>query len=210
MLNPFENPALVEGYEDWYETPGHRADCLEKALLQRLLAGFPTVHTLLEVGCGTGHFTRWFQERGLRVVGLEVSTPMLAEAVRLGRLPCVHGDALSLPFSNNALDIVALITTLEFIPEPVLALTEAFRVARCGLILGVLNRQSILGWQLKQEGGPVWEVARFFNPAELVEIVRNAVGETTKIVWWTTLWPISSRSLPLPWGGFIGMSVQRR
>jgi len=210
MLNPFENPAIVEGYEACYETTGRRADRLEKALLQKLLDGFPAVHTLLEVGCGTGHFTRWFQERGLQAVGLDRSTLMLAEAVRLGRLQCVHGDALSLPFSNNALDIVALITTLEFIPEPVLALTEAFRVARCGLILGVLNRQSILGWRLKQEGGAVWEVARFFNPAELIEIVRNAIGDTAEIVWWTTMWPISSRSLPLPWGGFIGMSVQRR
>jgi len=209
-MNPFDNPALVVGYEAWYETTGRRADRLEKALLQKLLDGFPTVHTLLEVGCGTGHFTRWFQERGLQAVGLDVSTSMLVEAVRLGKPPCVQGDALSLPFSNNAVDIVALITTLEFIPEPVLALTEAFRVARCGLILGVLNRQSILGWRLKQEGGPVWEVARFFNPAELVEIVRNAVGETAKLVWWTILWPITSRSLPLPWGGFIGMSVQRR
>jgi ubiquinone/menaquinone biosynthesis C-methylase UbiE len=210
MLNPFENPALVESYEAWYETTGHRVDRLEKILLQSLLAGFPNVHTLLEVGCGTGHFTSWFQEQGLKAVGLDASMPMLAEAVRLDMPPCVHGDALSLPFSNNAVDIVVLITTLEFIPEPVLALAEAFRVARCGLILGVLNRQSILGWQLKQEGGPVWEVARFFNPAELIKIVRNAVEDTVEIMWWTTLWPISSRSFPLPWGGFIGMSVQRR
>ena len=97
MLNPFENPAIVEGYEACYETTGRRADRLEKALLQKLLDGFPAVHTLLEVGCGTGHFTRWFQERGLQAVGLDRSTLMLAEAVRLGRLQCVHGDALSLP-----------------------------------------------------------------------------------------------------------------
>ena len=101
MLNPFENSALVEGHEAWYETTGHRADRQEKALLQRLLADFPAVHTLLEVGCGTGHFTRWFQEWSLQAVGLDVSMPMLAEAVRLGRLPCVHGDTLSLLFSNE-------------------------------------------------------------------------------------------------------------
>jgi ubiquinone/menaquinone biosynthesis C-methylase UbiE len=145
MLNPFENPELVEGYEAWYKTTGRRTDHQGKALLERLLAGFPTMHTLLEVGCGTGHFTRWFQEWDLQAVGLDISTPMLAEAIRLGRPPCVHSDALSLPISNNALDIVALITKLEFIPEPVLALAEAFRVARCGLILGVLNRRSMGG-----------------------------------------------------------------
>ena len=136
--------------------------------------------------------------------------PMLTEAVRLGSPTCVHGDALSLPFSNNALDIVALITTLEFIPKPVQALAEAFRVAHYGLILGVLNRQSILGWQLKGEGGPVWEVARLFRPAELVKIVRIAVGDSMELIWRTTLWPLTSRSLALPWGGFIGMAVQKR
>jgi len=210
MLNPFDNPALAESYEAWYENPGLRADRLEKTLLQRLLAGFPAAHTLLEVGCGTGHFTRWFEAQGLQAVGLDISTPMLAEAVRLGSPSYVQGDALSLPFSNNALDIVALITTLEFIPEPDPALAEAFRVARYGIILGVLNRQSVLGWQRKQEGGPVWEVARLFRPAELVKIVRKAVGDSMELIWRTTLWSITSRSLALPWGGFIGMAVQKR
>ena len=90
MLNPFDNPALAEGYEVWYENPGLRGDRLEKALLQRLLAGFPDAHTLLEVGCGTGHFTRWFKTQGLQALGLDISTPMLAEAVRLGSPPCVN------------------------------------------------------------------------------------------------------------------------
>ena len=41
ILNPFENPALAEGYEDWYETPGHRADCLEKAFYRGCWLVFP-------------------------------------------------------------------------------------------------------------------------------------------------------------------------
>jgi ubiquinone/menaquinone biosynthesis C-methylase UbiE len=113
-----------------------------------------------------------------------------------------------LPFSGGAFDLVALITTLEFIPDPVQALTEALRVARYGLILGVLNRQSVLGRQLKREGGPIWEAARFFTPGELVHLVRRAADERpVKIVWRTTLWPLWPGSLPLPWGGFSGMAV---
>lgn len=57
LANSFTNPSIVAGYEAWYETTGRRADRLEKALLKRLLAGFPRVRALLEVGCGTGHFT---------------------------------------------------------------------------------------------------------------------------------------------------------
>jgi ubiquinone/menaquinone biosynthesis C-methylase UbiE len=206
--NPFTNPTIVAGYEAWYETSGRRADGLEKALLKRLLAGFSRARTLLEVGCGTDHFTRWFGEQGLQAMGLDLSSPMLAEAVRLGGLPCVLGDALALPFPPGAFDLVALITTLEFVTDPVQALSEATRVARHGLILGVLNRQSLLAWWRKHSKEALWQMARFFTPAELVHLVqRVAAGTRVKIVWRTTLWPVWSGELPLPWGGFIGMAV---
>lgn len=207
-MNPFTNPAVVTSYETWYETVGHRADRLEKALLKRLLTGFPRASTILEVGCGTGHFTRWFAEQGLQATGLDLSQPMLAEAARLGSPPCVQGDALALPFWTADFDLIALVTTLEFLREPVRALAEALRVARQGLVLGVLNRHSLLGRELKQEGGPIWRVAQFFTPAKLIVTVQcAAAGRPVKIVWRTTLWPFWPGMLPLPWGGFVGMAV---
>jgi SAM-dependent methyltransferase len=206
--NPFANPALVAGYEAWYETAGRRADRLEKELLERLLTGFPQAHTLLEIGCGTGHFTRWFTDQGLQTIGLDVSPAMLAEAIRLGSPSCLLGDALLLPFSNNAFDLVVLITTLEFVADPGQTLGEAMRVARSGLMLGVLNRYSWLGWQLKRSGDPLWQVARFFTPAELVHLVRRAAGREVDVVWRTTLWPLWSHQLPLALGGFIGLAVK--
>ena len=206
--NPFADSAVVAGYDAWYQTAGRRADHLEKFLLRRLLTGFPGSSTILEVGCGTGHFTRWFGEWGLQAVGLDLSRPMLVEAVRLGSSSCVRGDGLALPFPTDAFDLVAMITTLEFTPNPPHVLAEALRVARRGLILGVLNRQSVLGWQLRRAGGPIWEAARFFTPAELVHLLRRAAAERQmKVTWRTTLWPLWSRPLPLPWGGFIGVAV---
>jgi SAM-dependent methyltransferase len=98
--NPFADSAFVFGYEAWYETTGRRADRLEKALLKQLLVRFPRVSTILEVGCRTGHFTCWFGEQGVRVVGLDLSRPMLAEAVCLVRPPYVCSGALALPFST--------------------------------------------------------------------------------------------------------------
>jgi len=207
FANPFAAPDAVAGYDAWYETTGRRADGLEKALLRRLLACFPQARTILEVGCGTGHFTRWFGEQGLQATGLDLSPAMLAEAGRLGSLPCVQGDALALPFSSDAFDLVALITTLEFVADPSQALTEAARVARHGLIMGVLNRQSLLAWQLRRSGKPLWQVAHLFTPAELVQMVKQIVGKRDKIVWRTTLWPLWSGASVLPWGGFIGMGV---
>jgi ubiquinone/menaquinone biosynthesis C-methylase UbiE len=207
-INPFTDPAMVSGYETWYETTGRRADRLEKLLLKRLLARFPQASTVLEVGCGTGHFTRWFGEQGLQAMGLDLSRPILAEAGLLGSPSCVRGDALALPFCSGAFDLAALITTLEFLPDPVRALAEALRVTQQGLILGVINSQSLVGWQLKREGGPIWGAARFFTSAGLARLVeRAAAGRQVQVVCRTTLWPIWPRDLPLPWGGFIGMAV---
>lgn len=46
-------------YEAWYETPeGRRADSLEKAVLRWLLRDV-RADRVLEIGCGTGHFSRW-------------------------------------------------------------------------------------------------------------------------------------------------------
>jgi len=208
-INPFANRDIVVDYEAWYETTGHRSDYLEKALLSWLLAIFPQARLILEVGCGTGHFTRWFNEQGLQAVGLDISPFMLAEAIRLGSSRCLQGNALGLPFPSEAFDLVALITTLEFISDPGRTLTEALRVTRGGLLLGGLNRQSWLGRQLKSAGGPVWEAANFFTPEEVVQLVEHAAaGRQVKVVWRTTLWPVWPGALPLPWGGFIGVAVK--
>jgi len=208
--NPFDDPALAARYEAWYAGEGRRADLLEKALLGKLLDRFPDARSVLEVGCGTGHFTRWLAERGLDAVGVDISEPMLEEARRRGGPRYLHGHALSLPFADRSIDVTALITTLEFLPEPARALAEAIRVARQGVLLGVLNRWSLLALRYRLSGKAMWQSARFFGPWELAGMAREAAGLRTRTVrWWTTLWPIPGvRDLPLPWGGFIGVAVQ--
>ena len=206
--NPFANPEIAAGYETWYLTTGRRADRQEKALLKWLLARFPEARTILEAGCGTGHFTRWFAEQGLQAAGLEQSRPMLDEAKGLGEGVYLQGNALRLPFRSKSFDLATLITTLEFLPDPNQALAEALRVARQGIVLGVLNADSRLGRQYKREGGPIWEVARFFTPDELKRMILEITGEKARVIWRTTLWPCWPSALPLPWGGFIGMAVK--
>ena len=202
-------------YEGWFETPeGKRADRLEKALLERLLALLEPPGTLLEVGCGSGHFSRWLAGRGWQVVGLDLSAPMLAEARARSRLPLVQGDALALPFSPASFEVVALITTLEFLPSAEDALAEAWRVARRGLLLGVLNRLSPIAWLRRLQGRlrpTVYNAARFYRPAELVRLVRRTAGCPLTLRWSTTLWPrwLPLEGGPLPGGAFIALAARR-
>jgi SAM-dependent methyltransferase len=207
-VNPFDDPASAARYESWYEGSGSRAAAREEGLLRRLL--LPGARSILEVGSGTGHFSRWFRDLGYMIVGLDLSVAMLAEAHRRNGVGYILGDAASLPFADRTFDVVALITTLEFVPDARQALTEAGRVARHGLLLGVLNRHSLLTWKYRRSGKPLWKSARFFTVRELTGLVRGTLRERVGSVRWrTALWPWNCDcELPLPWGAFIGMAVE--
>lgn len=61
--------------------------------------------------------TRWMTGQGLDAVGLDVSEPMLNEARRHDGVTYMSGDALALPLADRSRDLVALITTLEFVSD---------------------------------------------------------------------------------------------
>lgn len=208
--NPFADTSVASGYEDWYLGKGRRADVLEKRLLHKLLATLDGVQSVLEVGCGTGHFTRWLHEFGYEVVGLDSSAEMLAEARRRDNISYQLGDAHGLPFADRSFDVVTLITTLEFVADSAKALREAIRVARHGLLLGVLNRRSLLTWKYRRSAKPIWQAAHFFTPGELKSLVSDTARDRLLAFHWrTTLWPIPGiTDWPLPWGGFLGAVAQ--
>ena len=205
---------VAHDYEQWYEHGfGRFAARQEETLLHHQLQGFSGATSLLEVGCGTGHFTRWFARQGLHVVGLDASPAMLAQA-RLRNGACyLLGDAHALPFEHGQFDLVALITTLEFVADPVQVLREAMRVARLGLLLGVLNRQSLLESLRRLRGQHpvgVLALAHRFRVAELTRWVQQAAGtRSARISWRTALFPgrFPPWAIQLPWGDYLGMAA---
>ena len=208
-MNPFDDPRVVSHYEEWYTGRGRRGARLEKRLLEKLLADFPRAGTALEIGCGTGFFTRWLGSRGFKVVGLDLSLPMLREARRRGNAPCVLGDALRLPFADRSFDLVLFVTSLEFVVDQAWALNEASRVARAGLLLGVLNKWSLTTLSYRLSGRGLWRSARFLSPPQTRRLIHSSLKERVLALHWrTTVWPFPAvGDLPLPWGGFIGLAV---
>jgi SAM-dependent methyltransferase len=100
---------------------------------------------LLEVGCGPGRFLQFFWESGFDVSGLDASPAMLELARdRLGHRAELHvGQAEHLPFADKEFDVVALLTLLEFCPDPHQVMREALRVARKALLVTFLNKHSL-------------------------------------------------------------------
>jgi ubiquinone/menaquinone biosynthesis C-methylase UbiE len=203
-------------YEAWYATPhGRRADQAECSLLTRLLRSFPKAHTMLEVGCGTGHFTAWLATQGWWVVGVDRAPAMLAAMrQRFPDIPVIIGDAHRLPVRARAVDLVIFVTTLEFLEDPVLALAEAVRVARQGLVLVTLNPWSLGGLSRRwgqQARGTLLSQAREYSVIVLRRLLRQAAGrQLNSLLWASTLFPNGfwRAQVPIPVGDVVGMAVR--
>jgi SAM-dependent methyltransferase len=160
-----------DAYDAWYDTPrGAWIGASEYALAQRELAAVPG-ETLLDVGCGTGWFTRRFAADGLVTTGLDPNPEWLtyARAHSGSDMRWIDGDARSLPFADNSFDRVVSIAALCFIPDERKAVAEIVRVAKRRFAIGWLNRTSLLYRQKAGSGayrGATWhtagEVRRFF------------------------------------------------
>jgi ubiquinone/menaquinone biosynthesis C-methylase UbiE len=177
-----------------------------------LLDLFPGACSVLEVGAGTGHFTRWLSDEGWAAAGLDRSASMLWQARRLDESQLVQGDALRLPFREDAFDLVAFITVLEFVEQRRDVLLEALRVARHGLVLGILNRCSVLGLQRRLTSlfrRTTYDEARFPSVPEMKRLLKSVADDGARIVWHTTLLPRCCSWSParLPWGAFIAMAL---
>lgn len=214
-------------YDDWFSSePGRTAAAIEKDLLQRLWGpGAP--QSVLEVGCGTGLFLEWFARGGHQVTGLDPSPYMLNVARQRvpARVALDRGCAEHLPYEDNAFDTVALITTLEFVDDPNMALREALRVARRHVLLGILNKYSVATCQhrLRRLWKPsIYSHARFLSVYQLRHMTTEALAGQVPIRWQTCLFFPSaalrylqfleqSRFLRwLPFGHFLGMRIDLR
>jgi SAM-dependent methyltransferase len=209
----FERAAA--GYQSWYETPrGRRIVEAEQGLLAWLLAALPGARSVLEVGCGTGQFTRWLAAQGYRPLGLDRSPAMLEELRRRGpEIPALIGDGLCLPFGDLSVDLVLHATCLEFVPDPLQALREAVRVSRRGVVLLVMNRASLGGLSRRigpQSRRPLLSQARDVCRSDLErQALQAAGGRSASIRWAGTLfpWPFRQRRGRLPLGDVIGMAM---
>ncbi|MGV0797814.1 methyltransferase domain-containing protein, partial [Mycolicibacterium elephantis] len=104
----------------------------------------PRGGTALDVGSGPGNVTaalaRAAGPEGL-AIGVDISEPMLARAVRAHAGPNVgflRADAQRLPFRDDTVDAVTSLAVLQLIPEPASAVAEMFRVLRSGRRIAVM------------------------------------------------------------------------
>src|SRR3974390_3329707 len=116
-------------YDAWYYTDrGRWIGEIELRLILGMLEAEPGCR-ILDVGCGTGYFTRRLATEGYAVTGLDPDAAMLtyARAHRSGGEDYLLGDGRSLPFADGEFDYCVSITALCFISDEGAALGEMGR-----------------------------------------------------------------------------------
>lgn len=210
-----------EEYDAWYDSPrGRWIGDVEFELLCRHLDTHPGT-SLLDVGCGTGWFTRRLAAAGLEVTGLDVD----ANALDFARerpdhdISYVKGDACRLPFPDQSFDQVISMTALCFVDDWPRAIAEIVRVTRRRFVLGLLNRRSLLWLDKGRSGGKgAYQGAHWHTRRELDKALKDLPVEHVHFSSAIFL-PSGSdfaqaveRALPnsLPWGAFLVVSGDAR
>jgi len=202
-------------YETWYHTPrGKWIADTEFAMMMKLILPIKG-DSLLDVGCGTGHFSRRFSREGLSVTGTDTDNDSLEFARKLGgNVKYTLGSAYSMPFEDKAFDHCSAITTLCFMDEPQVAMREMLRVARRGVTIGLLHKKSLLYLKKQKHGN--YKNARWSSLSDVHNWLKG-IDRPIKIIWRTCISIPSGGSLArhleqdlsenFPFGGFLAVHV---
>lgn len=140
----FPAPAFIGRFLD----SGYRRRMQPPALLIER-SGAQKGMTILEIGCGSGAYTPWFAravgETG-RVYALDIQPGMLKQIRRkleqpenqdIQNLQVTAGSAYELPFENESLDMVYMVTVFQEIPDKARTLKEVRRVLKRRGVLAI-------------------------------------------------------------------------
>lgn len=106
---------------------------------------------VLDAGCGEGALSVLLAERGVTVVGTDISKPNIERAQAFAKergvtIPFSVADASALPFEDQSFDVVISSHVLEHLPDFDAGLRELLRVSRGRVIFAVPTALSALSF----------------------------------------------------------------
>lgn len=154
--------------------------------------------SILEVGCGSGRFLKWLDDLGHRVAGVEASSELVERAYKRlpSRVAVRRAFAENLPFEDSSFDYVCFIFSLEFVQDPVRAVSEGLRVARKGVFIASIQKSSpiVVREYFRSRTRWIWgDGTSVTYPGGLEKVVGTAVDTTKRCfpIWtkFKRLWP---------------------
>ena len=151
---------------------------------------------VIELGCGTGYFTKTIAKNALHVLATDLSDEMLKEArTRLKRIQNIaiqKVDCENIPFPQQIFDTVVAINVLHFIENPDECLKESFRILKDGGLLLLAdytgygmnwsNKIKLIFRFLKKCGKPPRYVQANLSPDDFNSLAVNTGFRVEKIL----------------------------
>jgi SAM-dependent methyltransferase len=193
-----EYDAWFDKHNLWFQS--------EVAAIQKV---FPKTGKGIEAGIGSGRFA---QALGIKE-GVEPSEGMAALARQRG-LKVLKGSVEDLPYEDESLDYVLMVTVDCFLDDLSKAFQEIHRVLkhRGSLIIGMIDKSSPLGtaYQEKKKDNVFYCEATFHTVEELTSALKKS--NFNEFNYWQTLINILHETLEEPQpgygrGGFVVISA---
>ncbi len=127
---PQRAPANFDPVAEVYDETRDKLSTAELQALIRELEGSRT----LEIAVGTGRLAKPLQDRGIDIIGIDVSARMLSRAKSKGTEGLIRGEVTHLPVKDKAVDNVLAVHFLHLVPDWPTMLGEVTRVATKHLV----------------------------------------------------------------------------
>ncbi|MGD9555746.1 MAG: class I SAM-dependent methyltransferase [Mangrovibacterium sp.] len=166
----------VRGYDNKFQQHGNWSEAeIREASSIRPLKNKLFTYEMLELGCGTGHWTQFFCDEGFHVTGVDESGAMLEQARAKHIVPAgfLEADAGNLPFPDQRFSVISSVTMFEFVDDVNRIFDEIDRVLKPGgcLLCGWLNALSEPA--KKKNDSETFRHARFYTPTEVERMLTR-------------------------------------
>jgi ubiquinone/menaquinone biosynthesis C-methylase UbiE len=151
------------------------------------VAGVRPGESAADIGAGTGFITEGLLARGLSVVSVDQSAPMLdalREKFHSEDVECQVGTAEALPIQTGCLDHVFANMYLHHVADPPNAIVEMARILKAGGKLVITDLDTHEFEFLRTEQHDRWmgfarsDVERWFLDAGLTDVTVDCVGQS--------------------------------
>jgi SAM-dependent methyltransferase len=119
---------------DIYDATRSLPDGEMRLVVDAVVSSVPGDGPVVDVGVGTGRFAKPLQERGLDVVGLDISRGMMSKAKEKGVRELVFADVQRVPFRDAVFEASLLVHILHLVEDWAAVVREAARVSRSSVI----------------------------------------------------------------------------
>jgi ubiquinone/menaquinone biosynthesis C-methylase UbiE len=99
------------------------------------------LHTILDVGVGTGRFAKPLSDLGFEIVGIDLSRKMMSKAKQKGIHDLILADAHCMPFRDEIFDASLIVHVLHLLPNWLGVMKEMGRVTKNKVAALLSNRQ---------------------------------------------------------------------